>query len=699
MRWSFRTAVGAALLAVVVLGVRSGAQQPAQQPSPDAGAQPPPQPAPQGDQQQPTFRAGINFVRLDVIISAKNGSPIEDLKQSDFQVYEDGKPQAIQTFKLIELNGGTVPEPGTDGPPRPIRTDADEAAEAARDDVRVFAVFLDDYHVRRESSMRVRAMLADFVASKLGPSDMIGLMYPLQPLGTVRLTRDHDAVERGLMDFTGRKYDYEPTNDFEQRYVMYSPETVERIRNDVSLSALEALIVHLGGLKEGRKSLLLVSEGYSNMLPPQLRGDGATPAIVGVDPLSPGADPLAGQNDPIEERASWYASNEMQDELRYIWDVANKNNVSIYAIDPRGLATSEFDIKDNVGQQLGNDYLHTTQDTLRTLAEETDGRAIINANDLTPGLNQIVRDSSAYYLIGYDSAAAPTDGKFHKIEVRVDRPGVQVRARQGYWAITKENAERVLAPAKPGPPPGVSKALAVVAEPLRERVIQSWIGTSRGDAGKTRVSFVWQAAPRPGARNDDAPAAVTLMALGDDGTPLYRGRVPSTTPAAGTGTAAGPGRVSFDVPPGLMHLRITVESADQGTLDSEIRDVDVPDLTTADAVLGTPVVYRARTARQMADLKTAADPVPAIGHEFNRAERLLIRVPIYGAAPPLSARLLNQAGDAMEAVDVEAPAAAGSTAQIELPLASLAPGDYVLEISAKADPNPIVQYVGFRVGG
>lgn len=702
MSWSIRRTVGALLVACVALGAHGDAQQPA---APQPSAQPPTDQAPpdsgapdgqqpQSQQPTPTFRAGINFVRVDVIVSGRQGQPVEDLTADDFEVLEDGKPQTIATFKLVELDGGVSPDPDTNGPPRAIRTDDDELAEAARDDVRLFAIFLDDYHVRQETSLRIRETLAEFVATKLGPSDMIALMYPLQPVSTLRFTRNHDAVVRGLMDFLGRKYNYEPTNDYEQRYASYPTEIVERIRNDVSLSALEALIVHMGGLKEGRKSLMLVSEGYTYMVPPQRRSPSA---VLPVNPLSPGSDPLAGQDDPIEQQAAWRSTIDMQEQLRYIWDAANRNNVAIYSIDPRGLAGSEFDIEDNIGARLGSEYLRTTQDTLRTLSEESDGRAIVNRNDIAPGLDQIVRDSSAYYLIGYDSAAAPTDGKFHKIEVRVKRPNVQVRARQGYWAITRENAERILAPKKAGPPPGVSKALAVVNEPLRARVIQSWLGTSRGPDGKTTVTFIWQPSPRPGARDVETPAVVSLMALGDDGTPYFRGRAERPdTPNAGA--APGASRTAFDVPPGMMHLRITVESEDGATLDSEVRDVDVPDLSSPDAVLGTPLVFRARTARQFADLKAAADPIPAIGHEFSRTEQLLIRVPLFGPAPDLSARLLNRAGDAMQDVAVEPPASPQAPAQIELPLSSLAPGDYVLEITADTGPEPSVEYVGIRVG-
>ena len=141
-------------------------------------------------------------------------------------------------------------------------------------------------------------------------------------------------------------------------------------------------------------------------------------------------------------------------------------------------------------------------DTLRTLAEKTDGRAIVNRNDLAVGMKQITRDSSAYYLIGYNSSQAPTDGKFHKIKVRVKRPGVQVRARKGYWALTADEAARALAPPKPGPPKPVETALAAaVARPSRASVVRTWIGTSRGENGKTRVTFVWEPMPKaPGDR-------------------------------------------------------------------------------------------------------------------------------------------------------------------------------------------------------
>ena len=121
----------------------------------------------------------------------------------------------METFKLIKLDGGV--REALDGPARAIRSDSDEELEAARDDVRLFAIFLDDYHVRRGASVSVREPIARFIETQLGPSDMLGVMYPLQATSSVRMTRDHGRVDtRRSSRFVGRKYDYTPRNRLEE---------------------------------------------------------------------------------------------------------------------------------------------------------------------------------------------------------------------------------------------------------------------------------------------------------------------------------------------------------------------------------------------------------------------------------------------------------------------------------------------------
>src|SRR6185436_16030765 len=347
-------AIAGAVLAP--FGLMSGASVPLRAQNAQAPQQPPagpPPPPPIENLPQPVFRTGINYVRVDVIVTDRAGNPVNDLKPGDFEITEQNRLQKVETFKLISLDGGLMDSTNT--PPRQIRTDADEESEAARDDVRLFAMFLDDYHVRRETSMSARGQLARFVETQLGPSDMIGVMYPLEPVSAVRMTRNHDAVVQGIQQFVGRKYDYTPKNDYEEKIVYYPTETVEQIRNQISLSAIKSLIVHMGGLKEGRKGLILVSEGYTNMLPPQMRDSNAQ--LPGSDNPARG-NPDAGSNSLIEDRAAFMTGAAMEDALRDIWDLANKNNTAIYAVDPRGLATNEFGIDQNIGGRVDRTYLN-----------------------------------------------------------------------------------------------------------------------------------------------------------------------------------------------------------------------------------------------------------------------------------------------------------------------------------------------------
>src|SRR6185436_5971576 len=293
-----------------------GQQQPQpNQPAPATAAQ---QPATEQPPQQPTFRGGINFVRVDVIATARDGSVIANLQQGDFEVTEDGKPQKIETFRFVELDGGLIQSPNAP-PPRQIRTDADEEVEAARDDVRLFAFFLDDYHVRKETSMGSRQAIARFIETQLGPTDMVAIMYPLQPVASIRFTRNHDAIRRAIEQFVGRKFEYEPKNEFEQKIFYYPPETVEKVRNQISMSALESLVSHMGGLKEGRKTMVLVSEGYSNMLPPQMRNPIASAPGIGNPSHN---DPNAGRDNPNEARAMAFSNFDMQEDLRRIYQAA-----------------------------------------------------------------------------------------------------------------------------------------------------------------------------------------------------------------------------------------------------------------------------------------------------------------------------------------------------------------------------------------
>ena len=376
-------------------------------------------------------------------------------KPEEFTVTEDNKPQKVEQFSVVKID---AVEQNNARPTMAIRTPFDEEREAARPDVRLFVLLLDDYHVRRGNDMAVRKPLAEFIANQLDPADMLAIMYPLTPVADIHFSRDRNAAIGAVNNFEGRKFNYQPRNAFEEQYAYYPAATVERVRNQVTMGALKAAAVRLGGLREGRKAVIFVSEGFT------ASAAGAAERPGGGDAWCRQSDgrrptPQTPATDMARQRADFMNQTDMLTDMRDVFDTANRQNTSIYAVDPRGLAAVEYGINEGVNQTIDRDHLNSSLDTLRTLAGNTDGRAIINRNDLATGMKQIIRDSSGYYLLGYNSTQAPTDGKFHEIKVRVSRRGVEVRARKGYWALSPEDAARVNAPPKPEAPAAVTAAL------------------------------------------------------------------------------------------------------------------------------------------------------------------------------------------------------------------------------------------------
>lgn len=639
----------------------------------------------------PVFRTGINFIRVDVIVTDGDGRHVRDLEVEDFELFEDGEPQTVESFQLVEISA--VPAPDAE-PARPIINRYDEEREAARADTRVFVIFFDDYHVRWENGVRAGRILAEFLRNNLYPTDLLGIMHPLTPLVDVRLTRNHNSIFEAAENFFGRKYDYKPLNMYEQRYVQYPTEIVERLRNDVSLSALEGLMIHMGGLREGRKNVLLISEGFSNYVPPELRTNNAEMfSGVSQGPVS---------INPIEDTLQFFSDQGLFFDLRDVFSTANRFNTAIYSLDPRGLAISEYDMSQPlVNRNADRNALRSTRDTLFVLADETDGRAITNTNDLKPGLEQMLRDSSTYYLLGYNSSRSPTDGKYHEIEVRVKRDGVDVRHRQGFWALTERDAQRALTTTLNEPPKAVDVALGVLAEPRRgRRLVDTWIGMAKGQNGKTKVTFLWE--PAPEVRGRERPARVLLTAMSEAGGAPYRGRVPEragTSRQRRTPGVSDATQVEFEVEPGTLQLSMAIEGDGGDVLERDRREVDIPDFTGADLVLSTPSFFRARNEMEWKVLVNDWEAIPTASREFRRTERVLIRFQAYAPGtelPEVRARLLNRSGEVIHPLDVR-QAASGNPYQVDLRPAHLPPGDYVIEIAVASSTKDVNQLMAFRL--
>lgn len=185
------------------------------------------------------------------------------------------------------------------------------------------------------------------------------------------------------------------------------------------------------------------------------------------------------------------------------------------------------------------------------------------------------------------------------------------------------------------------------------------------------------------------------MVVGKDGAPIYRGRVGGAPAAGGKGAHS----VSFDVPPGAVQLKWSVEDEDSYTLDTDTREITVPDLHEPAVTLSTPQVFAARTGIDLQRLEQAPNPVPEVERVFPRTMQLVIRANAYGPGtekPAVSARLLNRDGDPMRELEVS-PNGSSGAAQVQLPLSGLAPGEYLVELLAKGQGGEAKQLVAFKV--
>ena len=255
-----------ALVTAVAAVATLGAQQPPAQQPPAGQQSPPGQPAPTGQQspagqqppqQPPVFKAGTNQVRVDVTVLDRKGDPVNDLTKDDFEVREDGIQQSVDTMKLVEANG----EAPADDTALEIRSPEHAAVEAARDDIRVFVIFWDEYHVGQMApAIRAREALMNFVQFAFGPTDLVALMDQLTPTDAIRFTRDRRALADQVHKLQGRQGVYMPPRSAVEEAQMYRSRDIEMLRSQVTASALESTIAFLGAIKEGRKSILFVSQ-------------------------------------------------------------------------------------------------------------------------------------------------------------------------------------------------------------------------------------------------------------------------------------------------------------------------------------------------------------------------------------------------------------------------------------------------------
>ncbi len=397
-----------------------------------AGRQAPPGPpaSPQRpDPQMPpiTFRSEVNYVEVDAVVRDAQGNFVRDLSQGDFQVLEDGVPQAVTAFSLID-----IPVTLSDRAlflPQDIEPDV--MSNAAGPEGRLYVLLLDDIHTAAQRSPRVRQVARQFIEKYLGANDLLAVIHTSgRSDASQDFTNSRRLLTQAADKFMGQKLRSAYLNKLDAYNnargsglppTLTDPEQAQRLYNArTTLSTVRSLSDWMAGVRGRRKAVVLIGEGIDFSI-------WDTMALSGTDAMTRRGDGAV-------------LIREMQDAVA----AATRANVNIYAVDPRGLSTMGDEAMEATAVPTNEvldgtmtalyDELRTSQDSLRTLSEETGGFASVTSNDFGTAFQRIVDANSSYYVLGYYATNEKRDGRYRRIEVTLSRPGLTVNARKGYMA-------------------------------------------------------------------------------------------------------------------------------------------------------------------------------------------------------------------------------------------------------------------------
>ena len=703
MRQSRNSALAVRLGLTLALAATSTlAQQPAP-PSPPPATQtqsPPATPAQTTQQQPPRFTTEANYVRVDVYPS-RNGVPATDLRAEDFDLLENGVRQKIEAFEHVVI----TPAGAQAVRAEPNSVQAGEQM-AGNPRTRVFAIFLDIPHVDVFGSYAIKEPVIHLLDRILGPADLVAVMTTEMSASQITFGRKTEVIADMLRDkwywgvrdsslpLDQRETDYEncfpPTEAELKAGIMKSDiarKLIARRRERMVLDSMRDLVRYLGSVREERKAIIAISPGWVLYRPDSsietlrvMNRFGDTEPVPGNEGVGVGrggklrvGGARERDQDPVSQTTCdkdrmFLANIDDDDYFRELMDTANRNNASFYPVDPRGLAAFDSPMGPDRPPTLPVDAsnLSRRMETLRTLADNTDGIATVNTNDLERGLKRVADDLSSYYLLGYYSTNAKLDGEYRRISVKVKQPGVEVRARRGYRAATaaEVNASRsaVSAPV----PDAVKATTAALGRLGRIQPNQRFMTHVAPvfDAGGSRVTALWVAGEILGPRDEF----------------LRGGR--ATIAVKGVAT----GGLELELRPGerTFLVRVPVDAGAGAPLEVESR-VTPPDGTpysevvklTADVKTPEPVLFKR-------GLSTGNRLQPMAQFEASRTDRLQLQLPLIGDAKPGTGRLLDRNGQPLQ-IPVQVGEKQDPDGQRWLTadaiLSALGAGDYVAEVN------------------
>jgi VWFA-related protein len=657
--------------------------------------------APQGPE-TPTFRVQVDYVEVDAFVTDAQGRFVRDLKKEDFQVFEDGKQQSVSAFTLVDIPVERAVRPLFAAQP----IEPDVKTNARPFDGRIYIVVLDDLHVQPLHTQMVRRVMRKFILEKLGANDLMAVIHVQ---GRTEYSQEFTSSKRLLLAAVDKffgKAERPATVEAYQQYLatigipgagISDPMEQKRAfdaRN--TLQELQAIADWFGGVRGRRKSILFVSEGIEYDI-----------------------EDVFGKQD----------ASLIMDRTRDVIRSATKSNVSIYAIDPRGLtdmgdigielnaapasggvdeAGNATSLTEQQVQSLGlrglQNELRLQHNSLLTLAEETGGFAVINTNSFDNTFSRIVEENSSYYVLAYYPPSPKRDGKFHNIRVRVNRPGVTVRARKGY--ANPSGKAPTVAASSPGAMPTEIREVLDSPLPVSGLTMQVFAAAFKGTAPKASVllgveirgkdlklaagdklQLSYRAVDAKGKYQGGSNDTVTLN---------LRPETRALVEQAGLRTLS-----RVELPPGRYQLRVVADELNTRLVGSVLYDLDVPDfskapLSMSGVVLTSVTASRVPTVRPDAELQQLL-PAPPVGTRvfpandeialftevYDNAASTAHKVDIITTVTSDEGRVMFKTDETRDSSDIQGKRGGyGYTARV--PLKDLTPGIYVLKVEARS---------------
>ena len=652
------------------------------------------------------LKENAELVLTNVVVrDAKTGEFVRELKQSDFKISENGKPQQISTFDFqsvdmaTPLNEATVSglAAGATGP-------GTKAVVVARpEDLRnhrLIVMFFDLTSMQPEDLERSVEAAQEFLRTKMQPADLVALVS----LGdTLSVDQDFTADKNALITEVGA-YNGTEGQGFTQGAnsnsnqgedtTGYTPDESEYndINTDRELFALRAVSKSLEKITE-KKSLLYFSGGISR--------------------------------DGIENQAS----------LRAAINSAVRANLSIYSVDTRGLQAisplgdaSTGSLRGtgayNGGALMNNmNQNFATQEVMATLSSDTGGKAFFDSNDFAPAFAQVQRDTSAYYAIGFHSTDLARDGKYRRLTIKIDRPGVKLEYRPGYYAPAdfrhsgREDRERELEEELASDLPATDIAVYLDAMYFRLDENRFYVPVSilvpgsqipfikGGDKDKATLDIIGEVIDEVKRPIGNAHETVKLNL--DPSLQARQKNIEYTT--------------SFNLPPGKYHLKFVVRENQTGRMGSFEADIVLPEMKKMPLKMSSIVLAsQRRTSKKDSPLvRDGQEYVPNISHVFRQDQHLYLLYEVYdpaqeklaenhpkGIKPGIdllsSLELIQGSVKVYETSLVQARAinVDGRDAvsiELDVPLAALKPGSYVGQLNVIDDAGGSFAFPRFAV--